>query len=407
MSPSEQHTYAAIFPARPWKRGPRLGSGTFGTVFLALSLDDDLVIVVKSAPLSSSVSHISSLQDELRILRRLDSPRIVRCLGADVSPHDQGLWFNLFLEYMPGGSVQDFMRRSGGKLEENVAAGCTRAVLEGLCYLHKEGIVHSDVKSSNILLGANGEIKLADFGAAREFSFRETSADCKIAGTPLWMAPEVLQGVDQGPPSDIWSLGCTLIEMLHGRLPWGDPSCGTSFKDLEPLLVRIACSDDALPPVGESLSAEARDFLSKCLCRDPMDRWTSEQLLQHPFVTRKECSYSSYASKASPRSALDFYSDMDTYSNSSGSLKPLMSSIYTTDFHSPARREEKKHVHEDFSRDRSKVWYIVRHGDGRAELEEKPFFTTRNELVVTGGNEVSFDSASFLTKRVSIRMSER
>ncbi|KAI5064629.1 hypothetical protein GOP47_0021299 [Adiantum capillus-veneris] len=377
-----------------WLRGSSLGSGSFGNVSLGLSLDDGLLFAVKSAPASPAAQALS-LQNEFHILHALHSPRIVRCLGASLTALDDTPCFSIFLEYMEEGTIADLVKKSGGRLEEGRARECTRAILEGLCYLHKQGVVHCDIKGQNILLGSRGEIKIADFGSARKVSSRENSESCSMRGTPLWMAPEVVQGVEQGTPSDIWSLGCTLVEMLQGRPPWGSIQDHTSPNDLASLLFRIAYTNEGPSLVECLFSAEARDFLSKCLERDPKKRWTAEQLLRHPFVMLKEeglCSL--YRSQVSPRSALDFFMDSDLESESSGSIKSF---AYATKLYcTKVATDNEATVREDCG----SRWFSVRCTACWSEDRQKPFFRTEKEVIVKKGNQVSLESLGFLARRM-------
>ncbi|MCO5612416.1 hypothetical protein L7F22_066683 [Adiantum nelumboides] len=272
-------------PSLKWLNLGLLGSGSFGSVSLALNLVDHSLFAIKSCPASSPLL-LSQLLNELHILRSLRSPFVLRCLGAH-HLHDSASPA-LFLEYMDGGSLTDLLRRSGGKLSDHtLVARYTRSVLQGLHYLHTNGIVHCDIKSHNILFDSSGRIKIADFGAARRLhanshkSQVKKTANCSILrGTPLYMAPEVVQGLEQGPPSDIWSLGCTVVEMLEGRPPWGHIS------NLGVLFLKLGTSEGS-PPLPELVSAEAKDFLQLCLQRDPKLRPTAAELLQHPFLSGK------------------------------------------------------------------------------------------------------------------------
>ncbi|MCO5570987.1 hypothetical protein L7F22_024718 [Adiantum nelumboides] len=392
MASPLQHRSPSSAPR--WVRGSPLGSGSFGNVFLGLSLDDGLLFAVKSAPVAPS-SQALSLQNEFHILHSLDSPHIVRCLGASLAAMDDTPCFNLFLEYMQQGTIADLVKESGGKLDEGSARVCTRAILEGLAYLHRQGIVHSDIKGQNILLGSCGEIKIADFGSARRVSSTEKLHSSNMRGTPLWMAPEVVQGVEQGTPSDIWSLGCTLVEMLQGRPPWCSTQGRTSSNDLVSLLFKIAYTDKS-PPLVESLfSADAKDFLSKCLERDPKERWTAEQLLQHPFVMAKEEGLGTYRSQASPRSALDFYVDSDLESESSGSIERF---ALTTKLYCGGERAKVRV--DTVIQDHSMSWLVVKGADGWSEDRQKPFFSTEKDLIVKKGSQVSLESLSFLVQRL-------
>ena len=171
----------------------------------------------------------------------------------------------------------------------------TRAVLLGLQYLHSNRIVHCDVKSENILITGDG-LKIGDLGCARlagDFSG-------SIRGTPAFMAPEVARGEEQGFAADVWALGCTVIEMATGKPPWTDVSDPISA------VYRIGFSDD-VPEIPPWMSEEAKDFLGKCLMRDPMKRWSVAELLLHPFVNEASLSpMETYRSSSiTPTSVLD------------------------------------------------------------------------------------------------------
>ncbi|KAH9313046.1 hypothetical protein KI387_028081 [Taxus chinensis] len=262
---------------RGWVRGDIIGSGTFATVSLAIDKLNGELFAVKSMP-SASQSN-ACLDNEYSILKSMDSPYIVKCLGKDFSTENGVQLCNLFLEYMPGGSAADLMNKFGGQLEESVIRGFTRGILRGIDYLHGRGIVHCDVKGKNVLVGAGGVVKLGDLGSARTSEEKGSSVE-DVRGTPLWMAPEVINQVEQGPPSDIWSVGCTVVEMATGRPPWSSVS--------NPLaaMYRIGCTDQ-LPELPVCLSFQCRDFVEKCLRRDPKQRWTAAQLLNHGFLNEE------------------------------------------------------------------------------------------------------------------------
>eukprot|EP01018_Ginkgo_biloba_P023415 Gb_01891 [translate_table: standard] len=293
---------------REWVRGSVVGAGAFGTVSLAMNKANGELFAVKSIECNEDARReLQALENEVQILQALDSPRIVTCLGHDFTEENGVRMWNLFMEYMAGGSVADILKKFGGRLDESVIRSYTRDILQGIDYLHKEGIVHCDIKGKNILLGSSG-VKLADFGSAKrmvnnESKMRnENTNPLQLRGTPLWMAPEVARQEEQGPESDIWSLGCTVVEMATGRPPWSNIS--------HPLVAmyKIGCSDD-LPEMPESLSSEGIDFLQKCFQRNPKQRWTSTQLLNHPFVNEL-CpvqDHPEHKGSWSPTSILDFH----------------------------------------------------------------------------------------------------
>ncbi|KAL3843643.1 hypothetical protein ACJIZ3_001046 [Penstemon smallii] len=270
---------AGMWPIE-WVKGKIIGSGSFGTVSLAMDNATGALFVAKSA---ESEAGIMSLKHEANILDNLDSPYIIKCIGSDLSNGENGKKeYSLFFEYMAGGSLSDVAQKFGGALDEKVIRLYTREILHGLKYLHKNGIVHSDVKCKNVLLGLSGTVKLADFGCAKKLTNKKPNTKISsrdlIGGTPLWMAPEVLRNEGLDFSADIWSLGCTVIEMATGKQPWGNDMSNPMAE-----VLKIAKGNE-VPKFPGHLSLEGFDFLAKCLERDPRKRWTSEKLLGHPFV---------------------------------------------------------------------------------------------------------------------------
>lgn len=286
-----------------WVKGKMVGSGSFGSVHLAMNKSTGGLFVVKSA---RSGTGREALNNEAKILKALKpSPYIVQCLGTK---EDRGGNLNVFMEYMAGGSLADVAHKFGGSLHEEVVRVYTREILQGLKHLHQHGIVHCDLKCKNVLLGSSGNIKLADFGCAKRVKDLNNdrgglanSLLC-VGGTPLWMAPEVLRNEMLGFGADIWSLGCTVIEMATGRPPWGVVEGSNPMASV----LRIA-HGDVVPHFPSHISKEGLDFLSMCLERNADKRCSAEELLSHPFVSRNK----QYAS--SPTCVLEIHNFEDTY----------------------------------------------------------------------------------------------
>ncbi|KAL6901898.1 hypothetical protein ACP4OV_004774 [Aristida adscensionis] len=263
-----------------WLRGKCIGRGAFGEVHLAVERATGRAFAVKSVDLATAPAAAAAcLESEIRILRRLASPYVVAYLGDGAT----GKTRDLHMELVPGGSAAEAAARRGG-LGERGARGVLRRVAAALRYLHGDaGVVHGDVKGRNVLVGCGGDggggaAKLADFGAARLVS---DAAARGPRGTPAWMAPEVARGGAPTPASDVWSLGCTALELITGKRPWSELGGACEVGELL-LLVGFGGKRPALPA---GLSDSCRDFLDKCLRRDAGQRWTSEQLLRHPFLS--------------------------------------------------------------------------------------------------------------------------
>lgn len=273
-----------------WTRGRTLGRGSTATVSVATAHGSGELFAVKSADLRQS----EILKREQQILSSINCPHIIAYEGSSVTDENGKLLYNLLMEYATGGTLVDVIHDRGGFLGESMIRSYTRSILRGLAYLHSRGIVHCDIKGRNVLIGDEGA-KIADLGCAKL-----VGENGPISGTPLFMAPEVARGEQQGYPSDVWAVGCTVIEMATGRAPWSE------FSDPMSAIYGIGFSG-AVPVVPGFLSEQAKDFLAKCLKRCPYERWTASQLLTHDFLNEPEFSRKEvYGSNSdSPNNVLD------------------------------------------------------------------------------------------------------
>ncbi|KAJ4891304.1 mitogen-activated protein kinase kinase kinase 14 [Raphanus sativus] len=279
-----------------WIRGSCIGRGCFGTVSKAVSKIDGGVFAVKSVDLATCLpSQSESLENEIAILSSLKThTHIVRFLGDDVSNEGTTSFRNLHLEYSPEGDVAN----AGKIADEETLRRYVWCLVSALGHVHANGVVHCDVKSKNVLVVDGGSsVKLADFGSAMELG-KPTGEIAAPRGSPLWMAPEVVRKEYQGPESDVWSLGCTVVEMLTGKPAWEDHGFDS--------LSRIGFSNE-LPFVPAGVSELCRDFLDKCLRRDRGQRWSCDQLLEHPFLLCQD-HRSLLTTESSPRCVLDWVS---------------------------------------------------------------------------------------------------
>ncbi|XP_004308240.1 PREDICTED: G-type lectin S-receptor-like serine/threonine-protein kinase B120 isoform X2 [Fragaria vesca subsp. vesca] len=250
-----------------WRKGNLIGSGAFGRVYMGMNTQSGEIIAVKEA-------HTKVLQEEVRLLENLSHPKIVRCLGTE--REDETL--TMLLEYVPGGSIQSLLEKFGS-FSLPVIKRFTKQLLLALEYLHKNGIIHGDIKGANILVGSKGRIKLADFGTSTQAAI---SGSKPTRGTPYWMAPEVIRGTGHDFSADIWSVGCTVIEMATGNPPWNQ-----QFETIAAFFYCVGTSKSH-PPIPEHLSSAAKDFLHECLQKEPTVRPSASELLKHPFLTGKE-----------------------------------------------------------------------------------------------------------------------
>ncbi|KAI5448715.1 mitogen-activated protein kinase kinase kinase 17 [Lathyrus oleraceus] len=309
-----------------WVKGKIVGSGSFGSVHLAMNRSTGGLFVAKTA--HSDAGH-EALQNEVNILNTLKnssssssqspSPYIIQCLGTEYDHQDNNNKLHVFMEYMAGGSLADALHKFGGSFDEHVVRLYTRQILLGLYHLHQQGIVHCDLKCKNVLLSSSGTVKLADFGCAKRIGKdSHTNKSPSSGGTPLWMAPEVLllrngkeERVVDFAAADIWSLGCTVIEMATGRPPWVHDDL-VSISNPMSAMFKIACGD-GIPQFPSHFSQEGFDFLRRCLVRDPNKRSTAKDLLNHPFLVANTLTYHKPYCNASPAAVLDVHQFEDDY----------------------------------------------------------------------------------------------
>ncbi|GLT38285.1 hypothetical protein SLA2020_125430 [Shorea laevis] len=270
-----------MVPPIRWRKGELIGCGAFGRVYMGMDLDSGELLAVKQVLIAATgaskekaQANVKELEEEVKLLQKLSHPNIVRYLGT--VREDETL--NILLEFVPGGSISSLLGKFGS-FPESVIRTYTKQLLLGLEYLHNNGIIHQDIKGANILVDNKGCIKLADFGASKQVAELATISGAKsIKGTPYWMAPEVILQTGHTFSADMWSVGCTVIEMATGKPPWSQ-----QYQEVAALF--YIGTTKSHPPIPEHLSVEAKDFLLKCLQKEPNLRPAAAELLKHPFVS--------------------------------------------------------------------------------------------------------------------------
>eukprot|EP01029_Cantina_marsupialis_P022183 TRINITY_DN5403_c0_g1_i1.p1 TRINITY_DN5403_c0_g1~~TRINITY_DN5403_c0_g1_i1.p1 ORF type:complete len:964 (+),score=256.22 TRINITY_DN5403_c0_g1_i1:214-3105(+) len=282
---SESHRFSTLFneeekPKRTqWKRGRQIGVGSFGTVYLGLKVSTGAFFAIKEIPIRlANKQEITELKSEIKVMSQLRHKHIVRYLGSEIVSNENGEVLCIFSEWMARGSLVDIVEKFG-RLHPNVVANYTYQILRGLKYLHKRGVIHRDIKGANMLVDEHGVVKLADFGAAK-FLGRINAMTESLKGTPYFMAPEVIKCQGYSISADIWSLGCTVLQLISGMPAWK----AMRFNNVSDLLNHIMTTDQS-PPMPDDLPLDLASFLSRCFDRDPEKRSGCKQLLQHPFIT--------------------------------------------------------------------------------------------------------------------------
>jgi len=267
----------------------KIGRGSYATVWkgrVEASPDEAVAVKVISR---QTVTETAQLRQEVEVLRRISHDNIVRFKDLKKS----AAHFYLVLEYCAGGDLSQFLREKG-RVDEEVARRFLTQIAAGLCVLHRENVLHRDLKPQNILLSDGSDrpvLKIADFGFARALQPQDMAAT--ICGSPLYMAPEILRHEPYDARADLWSVGAILYELLLGRPP---------FSGANPmqLLANIEKHGQIMFDDVE-VSAEGQEFLRALLVRNPKARLSSIEFMDHPYVRLDSRTATASAEVADPR----------------------------------------------------------------------------------------------------------
>ncbi|KAI8353414.1 kinase-like domain-containing protein [Mortierella sp. GBAus27b] len=258
-------------PTKLYRSLVKIGQGASGGVYTAYQNGTNLPVAIKQMNLEQQPKK-DLIINEILVMKDSSHKNIVNFIDSFLYGGD--LW--VVMEYMEGGSLTEVVT-TNEMADPQIGAVC-RETLLGLEHLHSKGVIHRDIKSDNVLLSLNGDIKLTDFGFCaqlKEGHIKRTT----MVGTPYWMAPEVVTRKEYGPKVDIWSLGIMAIEMLEGEPP---------YLNENPLRALYLIATNGTPQLQhpEKLNPDFKDFLAQCLEVDPEKRPTATELLKHPFLTR-------------------------------------------------------------------------------------------------------------------------
>jgi len=264
-----------------WTKGTVLGTGAYSTCYQARDVQTGTLMAAKQISFCRNSDEEQDkveqlIREEVLLISKLQHPHVVRMYGAI----QEGSHINVFVEWMPGGSIASLLDKHG-VFTEVVMLRYLYQILLGLDYLHTNGILHRDLKGANLLVDTSGHhLRIADFGAAARMMSKSTvpgEFQGQLQGTIAFMAPEVLRGDSYGRSCDIWSVGCCIIEMATTKPPWGASDVSNHLA----LIFRIACANEP-PEVPQSLPPALRDLTLRCLELDPNHRPSARELLLHP-----------------------------------------------------------------------------------------------------------------------------
>ncbi|KAF2872722.1 hypothetical protein BDV95DRAFT_492250 [Massariosphaeria phaeospora] len=265
---SAQRAAQDVVGLKDYQLGDCLGKGAFASVYRALNWGTGETVAIKQVRLETvGTVDLKTIMLEIDLLKNLNHANIVKYHGFVKS--SESLY--IILEYCENGSLHSICKKFG-KFPENLVALYMAQVIHGLLYLHEQGVIHRDIKGANILTTKEGLVKLADFGVATRQSGLDQSS---VVGTPYWMAPEVIELSGATTSSDIWSLGCTVIELIAGNPP---------YHKLQPMQALFRIVNDEHPPFPGSVSPLLRDFLMECFQKNPTLRISAKRLLKHPWI---------------------------------------------------------------------------------------------------------------------------
>ena len=269
-------------------------------MYMAMNTSTGAYVAVKQvyvAPRAKGRARVH--KNGIELLKRLRHDNIVRYIDSI----EEGGTLNIVIEYVENGALASVVKKFGN-FSEKLCLKYLVQVLEGLAYLHEQGVIHRDLKGANILTTKEGVVKLADFGVAINLDETANEGEC-VVGTPYWMAPEIIKMEGVTAKCDIWSVGCVVIELMTGKPP---------YFELAPMaaLFRIV-QDVGGPPLPNGISNALRDFLGACFKGTAELRKSAIELLEHPWCSAQ------ISKLRRTRAASNSFSGISVGDNSAGS----------------------------------------------------------------------------------------
>lgn len=257
-----------------YRRGEKIGHGNFGIVYKGVDLQTNRVVAIKTLDLDAVNDEVESVQQEVELLSHLskaESSNVTKYYGTVLE--GSKLW--IVMDLCSGGSVRTLLK--AGPLEDKFLSIIFREITIAVVAIHREGIIHRDIKAANVLITMGGQVKLCDFGVAANSSLSSEAKRQTIVGTPYWMAPEVIvEGRSYTNKADIWSMGITFYEITTGNPP---------YSEHEAMRALMLITNSRPPRLeGPKYNPNLKDLIALCLDEDPDARPGAEEVLKHKFL---------------------------------------------------------------------------------------------------------------------------
>lgn len=277
----------------PYQLLELIGKGSYGRVYTANDIKNSRVVAVKMIDIEEADTLNPKLVDTYtEIMNEINALKLLSESGAkninqvfEALPVQQSMW--IITEYCAGGSVSTLMQPTAPNgLQEKWIIPVLREVAEAISWVHRQGIIHRDIKCANVLITEAGGVQLCDFGVAGVI---ETKFDKRttVIGTPNWMAPELFDGSNSyGTEVDIWAFGSLVFEIASGLPP--NALSGMGFQQLGNFVKKQSPRLE-----GDQYSDELKDLVAYCLVDDPAQRPPIESIQQHPYIANTEKLYPS------------------------------------------------------------------------------------------------------------------